>query len=81
MSAVEASSNAPPAAASSATTTTTTTTKDKDQPPPETKGWLYKWTNYIKGYQKRWFVLANGLVRKDEIQSNLCTKITLCTTN
>jgi len=30
--------------------------------PPETKGWLYKWTNYIKGYQKRWFVLANGLL-------------------
>ena len=29
---------------------------------PETKGWLYKWTNYIKGYQKRWFVLANGLL-------------------
>ena len=28
----------------------------------ETKGWLYKWTNYIKGYQKRWFVLQNGLL-------------------
>lgn len=27
---------------------------------PELKGWLSKWTNYIKGYQKRWFVLANG---------------------
>lgn len=26
-----------------------------------TKGWLYKWTNYIKGYQKRWFILENGL--------------------
>ena len=26
------------------------------------KGWVYKWTNYIKGYQKRWFVLQNGLV-------------------
>lgn len=38
-----------------------TVTKEKDMP-PETKGWLYKWTNYIKGYQKRWFVLANGLV-------------------
>lgn len=24
------------------------------------RGWLYKWTNYIKGYQKRWFVLQNG---------------------
>jgi hypothetical protein len=29
---------------------------------PEMKGWLQKWTNYIKGYQKRWFVLANGVL-------------------
>ncbi|CAG0914357.1 unnamed protein product [Notodromas monacha] len=28
----------------------------------EMKGWLYKWTNYIKGYQKRWFVLNDGLL-------------------
>ena len=28
----------------------------------EIKGWLYKWTNYIKGYKKRWFVLDNGLL-------------------
>ncbi|XP_037106806.1 oxysterol-binding protein 1-like isoform X2 [Syngnathus acus] len=26
------------------------------------KGWLFKWTNYIKGYQRRWFVLNNGLL-------------------
>ena len=26
------------------------------------KGWLAKWTNYLKGYQKRWFVLQNGLL-------------------
>ncbi|ESO97862.1 hypothetical protein LOTGIDRAFT_209029 [Lottia gigantea] len=26
------------------------------------KGFLYKWTNYLKGYQKRWFVLQNGLL-------------------
>ena len=26
------------------------------------KGWLFKWTNYLKGYQRRWFVLSNGLV-------------------
>lgn len=26
------------------------------------KGWLWKWTNYVKGYQKRWFVLSNGLL-------------------
>jgi hypothetical protein len=32
--------------------------------PPEEhfRGWLFKWTNYLKGYQKRWFVLANGLL-------------------
>ncbi|KAJ8872288.1 hypothetical protein PR048_025890 [Dryococelus australis] len=29
---------------------------------PEMKGWLFKWTNYLKGYQKRWFVLTNGLL-------------------
>lgn len=29
---------------------------------PEMKGWLQKWTNYIKGYQKRWFVLSNGVL-------------------
>lgn len=29
---------------------------------PELKGWLMKWTNYIKGYQKRWFVLNNGFL-------------------
>uniref|UniRef100_A0A0L8HJH4 PH domain-containing protein n=1 Tax=Octopus bimaculoides TaxID=37653 RepID=A0A0L8HJH4_OCTBM len=26
------------------------------------KGWLNKWTNYLKGYQRRWFVLQNGLL-------------------
>ena len=25
----------------------------------EMKGWLLKWTNYIQGYQKRYFVLSN----------------------
>jgi hypothetical protein len=30
--------------------------------PEEFRGWLLKWTNYIKGYQKRWFVLSNGLL-------------------
>lgn len=29
---------------------------------PEMKGWLFKWTNYLKGYQRRWFVLHNGLL-------------------
>ncbi|XP_048467264.1 oxysterol-binding protein 2-like isoform X2 [Rhincodon typus] len=35
-------------------------------PPPANsdthKGWLHKWTNYLKGYQRRWFVLSNGLL-------------------
>ncbi|XP_014662052.1 PREDICTED: oxysterol-binding protein 1-like isoform X2 [Priapulus caudatus] len=38
---------------------------DSKEPPaePQFKGWLYKWTNYLKGYQKRWFVLSsNGLL-------------------
>jgi len=38
------------------------TEKKTEREAPETKGWLYKWTNYIKGYQKRWFVLQNGLL-------------------
>lgn len=33
-----------------------------EQTEPEMKGWLAKWTNYLKGYQKRWFVLSNGLL-------------------
>lgn len=20
-------------------------------------GWLYKWTNYVKGYRRRWFLI------------------------
>ncbi|XP_017965898.1 oxysterol-binding protein 1-like [Drosophila navojoa] len=28
----------------------------------EMKGWLLKWTNYVKGYQRRWFVLSNGVL-------------------
>lgn len=23
-------------------------------------GWLQKWTNYLKGYRQRWFVLDNN---------------------
>ncbi|KAI0985698.1 hypothetical protein GJ496_010827 [Pomphorhynchus laevis] len=26
------------------------------------RGWLQKWTNYIKGYQRRWFVLNQGIL-------------------
>ncbi|KAF6212192.1 hypothetical protein GE061_012713 [Apolygus lucorum] len=32
----------------------------KSRPNPELSGWLYKWTNYLRGYQKRWFVLSHG---------------------
>ena len=31
-------------------------------PPDQMQSMLYKWTNYIKGYQKRWFVLQDGLL-------------------
>ncbi|XP_021708221.1 oxysterol-binding protein 1 isoform X2 [Aedes aegypti] len=32
------------------------------QTEPDMKGWLLKWTNYLKGYQKRWFVLSKGVL-------------------
>ncbi|CAN0333898.1 unnamed protein product [Lampetra fluviatilis] len=39
---------------------------------PDTyKGWLFKWTNYIKGYQKRWFVLSNGLLSYYRTQAEM----------
>ncbi|CAB4063917.1 OSBP [Lepeophtheirus salmonis] len=34
-------------------------------PPPEMKGWLFKWTNYIKGYQKR--VVRAWIRREDSL--------------
>jgi len=37
-----------------------TDARNCQQPLDQYKGWLYKWTNYIKGYQKRWFMLQNG---------------------
>ncbi|KZS07572.1 Oxysterol-binding protein 1 [Daphnia magna] len=37
-------------------------TETKQVTEPEMKGWLHKWTNYIKGYQKRWFILSNGVL-------------------
>ncbi|CAH0391656.1 unnamed protein product [Bemisia tabaci] len=39
--------------------------------PVEIKGWLFKWTNYIKGYQKRWFVLSNGLLSYYRFQAEM----------
>ncbi|KAH8406978.1 hypothetical protein KR222_002140, partial [Zaprionus bogoriensis] len=26
------------------------------------QGWLHKWANMVKGYQRRWFVLSNGVL-------------------
>ncbi|CAI8024455.1 Oxysterol-binding protein 1 [Geodia barretti] len=43
--------------------------------PEHFRGWLLKWTNYIKGYQKRWFVLSNGLLsyyRAQEEMAHTC---------
>jgi hypothetical protein len=37
------------------------------------KGWLSKWTNYIKGYQKRWFVIQNGYLSYYRNQSDAPT--------
>lgn len=42
-----------------ATATEITTPKST---PPEMSGFLLKWTNYLKGYQRRWFVLSNGVL-------------------
>lgn len=38
---------------------------------PEMKGWLLKWTNYLKGYQKRWFVLSKGVLSYYRNQSEM----------
>ncbi|XP_068191026.1 oxysterol-binding protein 2 [Antennarius striatus] len=35
------------------------------------RGWLYKWTNYLKGYQRRWFVLSNGLLSYYRTQAEM----------
>ncbi|XP_061733243.1 oxysterol-binding protein 2 [Nerophis ophidion] len=41
-------------------------------PCPDThKGWLFKWTNYLKGYQRRWFVLSNGLLSYYRTQAEM----------
>ncbi|KAM7051425.1 oxysterol-binding protein 2 isoform 3-T3 [Molossus nigricans] len=42
--------------------TGTTSTVPVSPPLDSFKGWLLKWTNYLKGYQRRWFVLSNGLL-------------------
>lgn len=37
-------------------------TMNPQQNEVEKKGWLFKWTNYLKGYQKRYFILSNGVL-------------------
>ncbi|XP_030371516.1 oxysterol-binding protein 1 [Scaptodrosophila lebanonensis] len=49
--------------------TAKTTTAEKGD--PEMKGWLLKWTNYIKGYQRRWFVLSKGVLSYYRNQSEM----------
>ena len=44
--------------------------------PEQFRGWILKWTNYIKGYQRRWFVLANGLLSYYRCVSSLGTNST-----
>ncbi|CAA9995452.1 unnamed protein product [Nesidiocoris tenuis] len=42
---------------------------------PELSGWLFKWTNYLRGYQRRWFVLSGGLLsyyRSQEDMAHSC---------
>lgn len=38
----------------------------------EMKGFLLKWTNYIKGYQRRWFVLSNGVLSYYRFVDGMC---------
>lgn len=40
----------------------TTHVKPDSRNDVEKKGFLLKWTNYIKGYQRRWFVLSGGVL-------------------
>ncbi|XP_075036642.1 pleckstrin homology domain-containing family A member 3 [Mixophyes fleayi] len=48
------------------------------------EGVLYKWTNYITGWQPRWFVLDNGILSYYDSQDDVCKgskgsiKMTVC---
>ncbi|KAJ8403413.1 hypothetical protein AAFF_G00351850 [Aldrovandia affinis] len=37
------------------------------------EGVLYKWTNYINGWQPRWFVLGSGILSYYDSQDDVCT--------
>ncbi|KAJ7398009.1 pleckstrin like proteiny domain containing A3 [Pitangus sulphuratus] len=36
------------------------------------EGVLYKWTNYLAGWQPRWFVLDNGILSYYDSQDDVC---------
>ncbi|KAF6361999.1 pleckstrin homology domain containing A3 [Rhinolophus ferrumequinum] len=36
------------------------------------EGVLYKWTNYLTGWQPRWFVLDNGILSYYDSQDDVC---------
>ncbi|XP_051531243.1 pleckstrin homology domain-containing family A member 3-like isoform X3 [Myxocyprinus asiaticus] len=36
------------------------------------EGVLYKWTNYMTGWQPRWFVLDNGIISYYDSQDDVC---------
>uniref|UniRef100_A0A9L0RIG2 Oxysterol binding protein 2 n=1 Tax=Equus caballus TaxID=9796 RepID=A0A9L0RIG2_HORSE len=61
----------------------TSTAPTVELPLDSLKGWLLKWTNYLKGYQRRWFVLSNGLLsyyrNQDEMAHTCRGTINLCT--
>lgn len=44
------------------TSSGTASTRSDNKNDVEMKGFLLKWTNYIKGYQRRWFVLSGGVL-------------------
>lgn len=48
--------------AKNSSTSNSTAAKPDSRNDVEMKGFLLKWTNYIKGYQRRWFVLSGGVL-------------------
>jgi len=57
------------------------TNNNNEKTSTEKKGWLYKWVNYVKRYQPRYFVLTNGVLYyykdESEVNSNYKGKINL----
>ena len=61
-----------------ASSSTRSSLKHEEENPSIIKGWLYKWTNYIRGYQKRWFILENGLLLYYRNKSDIAKKSRRC---